>query len=79
MNLGAASWPTSPCRPTVPLPPPGPVALVSQSGGFGSYITTKAMLAGLKLGWFVSTGNESDVNIAAVLSLPGRPGRRPRS
>jgi acyl-CoA synthetase (NDP forming) len=53
--------------PTVPLPPPGPVALVSQSGGFGSYITTKAMLAGLKLGWFVSTGNESDVNIAAVL------------
>jgi len=53
--------------PTVPLPAPGPVALVSQSGGFGSYITTKAMLAGLKLGWFVSTGNESDVNIAAVL------------
>ncbi len=40
---------------------------MSQSGGFGSYITTKAMLAGLKLGWFVSTGNESDVNIAAVL------------
>jgi acyl-CoA synthetase (NDP forming) len=43
------------------------VALVSQSGGFGSYITNKALLAGLKLGWFVSTGNEADVNIAAVL------------
>jgi acetyltransferase len=54
--------------PSAPLPPPGPVALVSQSGGFGSYITTKAMLAGLQLGWFVSTGNESDVNLAAVLT-----------
>jgi acetyltransferase len=53
--------------PTAPLPPAGPVALVSQSGGFGSYITTKALLAGLRLGWFISTGNECDVNIASVL------------
>jgi acyl-CoA synthetase (NDP forming) len=50
-----------------PLPTAGSVALVSQSGGFGSYITNKALLAGLRLGWFVSTGNECDVNIAAVL------------
>lgn len=50
-----------------PLPQPGPVALVSQSGGFGSYITNKAVLTGLRLGWFVSTGNESDVNVAGVL------------
>ncbi|GAA0402829.1 6-carboxyhexanoate--CoA ligase [Acrocarpospora corrugata] len=50
-----------------PLPQPGPVALVSQSGGFGSYITNKAVLAGLRLGWFVSTGNEADVNVAGVL------------
>ncbi|MEU8270790.1 acetate--CoA ligase family protein [Sphaerisporangium sp. NPDC049002] len=50
-----------------PLPQPGPVALVSQSGGFGSYITNKAVLAGLRLGWFVSTGNEADVNVANVL------------
>ncbi|MFI0369095.1 acetate--CoA ligase family protein [Actinomadura sp. 1N219] len=53
--------------PGTPLPPPGPVALVSQSGGFGSYIAEKAQLAGLRLGWFVSTGNEVDVNIAQVL------------
>jgi acetyltransferase len=53
--------------PSSPLPVAGPVALVSQSGGFGSYITTKALLAGLRLGWFISTGNESDVNIATVL------------
>ncbi|HEX4244029.1 MAG TPA: acetate--CoA ligase family protein, partial [Acidimicrobiales bacterium] len=67
MNLWGGVMANFALPPTVPLPPPGPVALVSQSGGFGSYITTKAMLAGLKLGWFVSTGNESDVNIAAVL------------
>jgi acetyltransferase len=54
-------------QPTTPLPAAGPVALVSQSGGFGSYITTKALLAGLRLGWFITTGNESDVNIATVL------------
>lgn len=53
---------------SVELPPAGPVALISQSGGFGSYITTKSLLAGLKLGWFVSTGNEVDVNIAGVLA-----------
>ncbi|WP_187438232.1 acetate--CoA ligase family protein [Actinomadura decatromicini] len=53
--------------PGTPLPPAGPVALVSQSGGFGSYIAEKAQLAGLRLGWFVSTGNEVDVNIAQVL------------
>mgnify|MGYP006189195339 CR=1 FL=1 len=45
----------------------GGVALVSQSGGLGSYLTTKGLLTGLQLGWFVSTGNELDVNIAAVL------------
>jgi acyl-CoA synthetase (NDP forming) len=53
--------------PTEPMPTAGSVALVSQSGGFGSYITTKALLAGLRLGWFVSTGNECDVNITTVL------------
>jgi acetate---CoA ligase (ADP-forming) len=52
---------------TATLPPPGPVGLVSQSGGFGSYIANKSLLAGLRLGWFVSTGNEADVNITTVL------------
>lgn len=53
--------------PDEPLPPGGGVALVSQSGGLGSYLTTKGLLTGLQLGWFVSTGNELDVNIATVL------------
>lgn len=53
--------------PHSPLPPAGGVALVSQSGGFGSYIATMATKAGLGLGWFVSTGNEADLSVAAML------------
>ncbi len=67
MNLFGGVMANFALSPAQPLPVAGPVALVSQSGGFGSYITTKALLAGLRLGWFVSTGNECDVNIAAVL------------
>ena len=53
--------------PSAPLPAPGGVALVSQSGGFGSYIATMATKAGLGLGWFVSTGNEADISVADML------------
>ncbi|HET6811396.1 MAG TPA: acetate--CoA ligase family protein [Acidimicrobiales bacterium] len=67
MNLFGGVMANFALPPTAPLPEAGPVALVSQSGGFGSYITNKALLAGLRLGWFVSTGNEVDVNIAGVL------------
>lgn len=51
-------------RATSPRPKPGPIALVSQSGGFGSYIMLKAIEGGLKVGWYMSTGNECDVNVA---------------
>lgn len=53
--------------PSTPLPPAGGVALVSQSGGFGSYIAMMAIKAGLGLGWFVSTGNEADMSVALTL------------
>ncbi|GAA1593898.1 acetate--CoA ligase family protein [Kribbella hippodromi] len=68
MNLHAGVMANFALPHTTPLPEPGPVALVSQSGGFGSYITTKSLLTGVKLGWFVSTGNEVDVNLAEVLA-----------
>jgi len=45
----------------------GPVAVVSQSGGFGSYILLKAITAGLHVSWYLSTGNESDMNVARSL------------
>lgn len=49
------------------LPKGGPVALVSQSGGFGGYMVRKALFSGLNVGWFFSTGNEVDINIAQVM------------
>jgi acyl-CoA synthetase (NDP forming) len=45
----------------------GPVAVVSQSGGFGSYILLKAITGGLHVSWYLSTGNESDMNVARSL------------
>src|SRR6266566_5345444 len=45
----------------------GPVAVVSQSGGFGSYILLKAITAGVRVSWYLSTGNESDMNVSRSL------------
>lgn len=67
MNLADGVMANFVLDPTDPIPAGGPVALVSQSGGFGGYMVRKALTAGLNVGWFVSTGNEVDVNIAAVL------------
>ncbi|WP_431479965.1 acetate--CoA ligase family protein [Pseudomonas simiae] len=67
LNISGGVMANFALTPDEPLPPGGGVALVSQSGGFGSYLTTKGLLTGLRLGWFVSTGNELDVNIAGVL------------
>jgi len=53
-------------RPEANRPVAGPVALVSQSGGFGSYILEKATRADVHVGLFVSTGNEVDVTAASV-------------
>lgn len=67
MNIAGGVMANFALAPDEPLPRGGGVALVSQSGGFGSYLATKGLLTGLRLGWFVSTGNELDVNIAQVL------------
>lgn len=67
MNLADGVMANFVLDPTDAIPAGGPVALVSQSGGFGGYMVRKALTAGLNVGWFVSTGNEVDVNISAVL------------
>ncbi|MEU7004914.1 acetate--CoA ligase family protein [Nonomuraea sp. NPDC046570] len=67
MNVAGGVMANFALLPNEPLPQPGPVALVSQSGGFGSYLTSKALLSGVRLGWFVTTGNEVDVNLAQTL------------
>lgn len=67
MNLAGRAMANFVLDPTDAIPAGGPVALVSQSGGFGGYMVRKALTAGLGVGWFVSTGNEVDVDIAGVL------------
>lgn len=67
MNLHGGVMANFSLDPTAELPRAGGVALVSQSGGFGSYIAMMALKAGLGLGWFVSTGNEADTSVAMVL------------
>ena len=53
---------------------PGPVGLVTQSGGTGSYIHNLAAEKGGGLGISISTGNEVDIDIAdgidALVELP---------
>ena len=46
------------------VPKPGPIAIVSQSGAFGMFALVRARERGLGIGWFVSTGNEADVDFA---------------
>jgi acyl-CoA synthetase (NDP forming) len=53
--------------PEADRPTPGPVAIVSQSGGFGSYILNRAIIERARVGLFASTGNEADVTVADVM------------
>jgi acetyltransferase len=48
-------------------PIPGSVALISQSGGFGSFLLQKSLSAKVRVGFFASTGNEADVSVARVM------------
>lgn len=43
---------------------PGEIALVSQSGAFGTAILAQAEQAGVRFGYFVSSGNESDLEFS---------------
>ncbi len=48
--------------PSLPLPPPGPVALSSQSGALGLAVLSLAQELELGLSQFVSLGNKADVS-----------------
>ncbi|MCP5368493.1 MAG: acetate--CoA ligase family protein [Hyphomicrobiales bacterium] len=47
--------------------PSGPIGFVTQSGAFGTAIASLARLRGLGLGYFVNTGNESDVDFVSAM------------
>ncbi|MFV2213231.1 acetate--CoA ligase family protein [Actinomadura sp. LOL_016] len=46
---------------------PGPVAIVSQSGAFGTYLFSAAQAAGMGIGYFANTGNEVDVTAPELM------------
>ncbi|MGE3628226.1 MAG: acetate--CoA ligase family protein, partial [Hyphomicrobiales bacterium] len=43
---------------------PGPIALISQSGAFGTAILAQAEHVGINFGYFVSSGNEADLEFS---------------
>lgn len=43
--------------------PPGPVALISQSGNYGHRIIHRGMISGIGFSKFVCTGNEADLHL----------------
>ena len=47
---------------------PGPIAIVSQSGAYGGHIYNLARKRGLKVGIWITTGNESDIELSECIS-----------
>ena len=48
--------------------PPGPAAFVTQSGALGTATAGSARQRGLNFGYFINTGNETDVTFVDVMS-----------
>ncbi len=47
---------------------PGPIAIASQSGAFGSHLYTVAAKRGVRCTYWVTTGNESDVELSECIA-----------
>ena len=45
----------------------GPVAFVSQSGAFGSFIFSEAQRSGIGISHYLNTGNEADLSVPEIL------------
>ncbi len=50
-------------------PNPGGLAIVSQSGAFGSHLSSLAHMRGLDMTYWITTGNECDVHVAEIIKL----------
>jgi len=48
-------------------PEPGPIGIVSQSGAYGSHIATLVRMRGLGVRYWITTGNEADIDVAECL------------
>ena len=49
------------------FPQPGPIGLVSQSGAYGTHLSLLAGQRNMGVSYWVTTGNESDVNVPEVI------------
>ena len=47
--------------------PPGPVGIVTQSGAYGAHVYVAAQLRGVGANYWVTTGNEVDIDVAEVI------------
>lgn len=50
-------------------PIPGGIAIASQSGAFGSHVYLVSHLRGLGIGYWITTGNESDLHVAELIQM----------
>jgi len=69
MNLGIGTIATFSQSINLGLPAPGKISIVSQSGAFGTYCFIMARDRGLPVSYWVSTGNEADVDFADIVSF----------
>lgn len=49
-------------------PEPGPIGIISQSGAYGSHIATLVRMRGLGVRYWMTTGNEADIDAAECLA-----------
>ncbi|MDP3898007.1 MAG: acetate--CoA ligase family protein, partial [Mesorhizobium sp.] len=49
------------------MPSPGPLGIISQSGAYGSHIAYLARKRGIGINYWITTGNEADVDVAESL------------
>lgn len=50
------------------FPAAGDVGIVSQSGGYGSHLTKIALQRGVKIGQWMTTGNEAGIDVGTAIS-----------
>jgi acyl-CoA synthetase (NDP forming) len=56
------------------MPKPGPLGIISQSGAYGSHIAYLARRRGIGINYWITTGNEADIDIAESLEwMAGQP------
>lgn len=72
MNIARSVYATFSPVLNMDLAKSGPIGIVSQSGAFGAYAYAMAQQRGLGLSMWVTTGNESDIDVADCIAWMAR-------